>query len=82
MCRSANGAKRRSASTEAQHNPNEEQNKTERYEKQLACKKIDWISIKSKRFAPNLCTDEIQLSTNLFPKNHCLGLTQTPGNSN
>jgi hypothetical protein len=37
-------------------------------------------STKSKGFAPKLGTNAIQLTTNLFPKNSCLGLIQTQRN--
>jgi hypothetical protein len=39
--------------------------------------KIDRIQLKSKGFAPKLCTDQIRLDTNLFLKIHRLGLIQT-----
>jgi len=42
--------------------------------------KINEIQLKSKELSPKLCTDEIHLGTNSSPKNHCLRLSQTPGN--
>jgi hypothetical protein len=45
-----------------------------------AAKKIDEILHKSKGIALKFCTDQIQQTTNLFPKNHRLRLTQTPEN--
>jgi hypothetical protein len=35
---------------------------------------------KIQRFIPKIHRNEIHHATNLIPKNHCLGLTQTPGN--
>ena len=35
--------------------------------------------IKSTPTTPKICTDQIQCATNLAPKNHFLGLIQTPG---
>jgi hypothetical protein len=40
--------------------------------------KSDENWIKSTRTAPKICTHQIQCATNLAPRNHCLGLTQTP----
>jgi hypothetical protein len=39
--------------------------------------KIGQNLLKSKGIALQLCINAIQPSMNLFPKNHCLGLTQT-----
>jgi hypothetical protein len=41
-----------------------------------AATKIDRIQLKPKGFAPKLCTDQIRLDTNLFPKIHHLGLSK------
>jgi hypothetical protein len=41
---------------------------------------IDWISLDLKAGELKLCIDTIQQTTKLFPKNHRLGLTQTPKN--
>jgi hypothetical protein len=43
--------------------------------------KTDEIQLKTKGFAPKLCTNEIHLDTNIFSRNHRLGLTQTPEKS-
>jgi hypothetical protein len=43
--------------------------------------KFNEIRLKSKQNTPKLCTDQIQHATNLSPRNHCLGLTHTPGKS-
>jgi hypothetical protein len=45
-----------------------------------AAKKIDENLHKSKGIALKFCTDQIQHTTKLFPKNHRLRLTQTLGN--
>ena len=42
--------------------------------------KINENWYKSPWFEAKFCTDEIHLGTNLFPKNHAHGLTQTPVN--
>jgi len=42
--------------------------------------KTDGIQLKTPWIEPRIRTDRIQLATNLFLRNHRLGLNQTPGN--